>query len=146
MEEIQQYEHQLEELKASLKKTDNHVTWGELEEKDKFQRLLPSQKQFTDTIRMIAYRAETAMVGLLTGPTVDASAARRLLQDLFLPEVDILPEPAEKILRVRIHAAARPSANHSLSQLFSHLNDAKIMYPGTNMQIVYESIVSSGQE
>ena len=42
---------------------------------------------------MIAYWAETAMVGLITGPNVDSSDARRLLLDLFVTEADILPSP-----------------------------------------------------
>lgn len=41
---------------------------------------------------MIAYRSETAMVSLLTSPTVDPVAARRLLQNLFVTEADIYPD------------------------------------------------------
>lgn len=40
---------------------------------------------------MIAYKVETAMTGLLAGPTVDTTAARRLLQGLFATKADNLP-------------------------------------------------------
>ena len=33
----------------------------ELQEEDKFERLKPGRKHLMDTIKMIAYRAETAM-------------------------------------------------------------------------------------
>jgi len=138
LEEIENYEHQLEKLKAELKDTAKHITWGQLDEKDKFLRLLPGRKRLMDTIRMIAYRAETAMVELITGPTVDSPAARRLLQDLFVTESDILPDPENKQLNIRVHSASRPAANRALAQLFEHLNKAEVNYPGTDMRLVYK--------
>lgn len=35
LEDIENYEHQLEKLKAGLKDTAKHMTWGQLDEKDK---------------------------------------------------------------------------------------------------------------
>jgi hypothetical protein len=138
LEEVQNFEHQLDEEKAKLKKTPKHIAWGQLEQKDKFQRLLPGRKRLMDTIRMIAYRAETAMASLLVGPTVDFAAARCLLRDLFVTEADILPDPENKLLHVRIHGASRPAANRSLVRLMAQLNEAQMQYPGTDMHIVYE--------
>jgi predicted nucleotidyltransferase len=60
--EIQCLEQQLGEVKANLKITPKHIAWAQLEEEDRFQRLLPGRRRLLDTIRMIAYRAETAIV------------------------------------------------------------------------------------
>ena len=138
LEEIEKLEYQLNDLKIELKQTNKHIKWKELDEKDKFLRLLPGRKRLMDTIRMIAYRAETAMVGLITGPTVDSSDARRLLQDLFLTETDILPDPENEQLKVRVHSASRPAANRALAQLFDHLNSAQVKYPGTQLRMTFE--------
>jgi hypothetical protein len=123
---------------SELKQTSKHIKWGEFDEKDKFLRLLPGRKRLMDTVRMIAYRAETAMVGLITGPTVDSSDARRLLQDLFSTEADILPEPENDQLNIRVHSASRPAANRALAQLFEHLNNAEVKYPGTETRLTFE--------
>ena len=138
LEDIEQYEHQLAEMKAKLKDTNKHITWVELDEENKFFQLLPGRKRLMDTVRMIAYRSETAMVGLLKGAGVDSAVARRLLQDLFVTEADILPDPDAKVLRVRVHTASRPAANHALTILFDQLNDAEVQYPGTDLNLVYE--------
>jgi biotin operon repressor len=138
LEEIEQYEHQLQEIKKKLKETPRHITWAELEKKDQFQRLLPGRKRLMDTIRMIAYRAETAMAALMIGPTVNSADARRLLQDLFTNEADILPDPINKTLLVRVHGASSPADNQTLNQLFDHLNNAEIRYPGTDLKLVYQ--------
>jgi DNA-binding MarR family transcriptional regulator len=87
---------------------------------------------------MIAYRAETAMVNLMTGPVTDSSQARRILQDLFVIEADILPDPDNERLTIRVHGAARPAVSRVLKKLFEHLTDAQEIYPGTQMRIVYE--------
>lgn len=84
LEEINQYEHDLETVKGKLKNVKKHITWGELEQKDRFYRLVPGRKRLMDTVRMIAYRAESAMAAILISSTVDMSDARRLLQTLFV--------------------------------------------------------------
>jgi len=110
----------------------------ELDEKDKFYRLIPGRKRLMDTIRMIVYRAETARVGLITGPTVDSSDARSLLQDLFMAEADILPDPENEKLNIRVHSASRPAANQAPAQLFEQLTHAKVKYPGTDLTMSFK--------
>ena len=137
LEEIEHIEHELAVIKAKIKDTPHRIPWEELEDADTFQQLVPGRKQLLDCVKMIAYRAETTMTGLLTGPTIDIPAARRLLQDLFKTEADILPDPINKILQIRVHGASRPAANRALQSLFAKLNEAEITYPGTDMQLIY---------
>jgi len=72
-------------------------------------------------------------------PTVDTPAARQLLQDLFVSEADIYPDTVNKQLLIKVHAGSRPAVNKSLRELFEKLNQVEIIYPGTNMQLVYEN-------
>lgn len=137
LEEIQYVEHDLAAIKMKIKETSHYVRWEELEEEETFQQLVPGRKRLMDTVKMIAYRAETAMTGMLTGSTIDIPAARRLLQDLFVTEADILPDAENKILRIRVHSASRPAANKALQLLFEELNESEIIYPGTDMRLIY---------
>ena len=138
LEEIQNYEHEIVEKKALLEITPHYITWAELEKKDRFTRLLPARKRLFDTIKMIAYRAETAMGSLLLSSTVDFGEARTLLQNVFVTAADILPDPENNILLVRVHSASRPAANRAFEQLFANLNEARVNYPGTDLRLVYE--------
>jgi len=138
LEAIEHFEYQLENIKKKLKDMPTHVAWGDLEEKDKFQRLRPERKQFLDTVRMVAYRAETAMAAQLKSKTIDTPAARQMLLDLFSTEADIIPDKENKILTIRVHGASRPEVNRVWEDLFITLNKAEIIYPGTEMQLRYE--------
>jgi transposase len=144
LEEIEHFEHQLESIKKKMKEMPTHILWGELEEKDKFQRLRPERKQFLDTVRMVAYRAETALAAQLKSKTVDTPAARQILLDLFSTEADIIPDKEKKILLVRVHGASRPVVNRVLEDLFVTLNKTEMIYPGTEMQLRYELGVKTG--
>jgi hypothetical protein len=139
-EEVESFENELKTLKIKLKNTPKHITWCELDEANKFYKLLPGRKRLMDTIRMIAYRAETAMANLLVDKNVDTSDARQLLQDLFVNDADILPEPENGLLRIRIHGASRPSADRSIAGLLEQLNITELCYPGTNLKLYYELV------
>ena len=127
-------------MKEKLKQTPHHIEWKDLPEAEKFNRLLPGRKRLLDAVRMIAYRAETAMVPLLMNETVDSSQARTILQTLFVTEADILPDPEHGRLRVRVHRAACPVTDRHRERLFTFLNETETRYPGTSLQMVYELV------
>jgi len=143
LEEIENLEHQSAEMLAELKNTPKHTTWKELGEEDRFNRLLPGRKRLTDTVKMIAYRAETVMAGLLRDPSFDSSEARSLLQGLFVTDADIIPDVGSKKLVVRVHGASTPAANRRTIRLFDLLNETETKYPGTDLQLVYELVTQN---
>jgi len=140
LEEIENLEYQSGEMLMQLKNTPKHIPWSELGEKDRFNRLLPGRKRLADTIKMIAYRAETAMTGIMKSSKVDSSKARSMLQGLFVTDADIIPDSGSEKLHVRIHGASTPSGNNKLEELFGHLNRTETKYPGTDLQLVYELV------
>lgn len=60
-----------------------------MESDEKFERLRPSKKRLVDTIKMIAYRAETAMVNIIRERLAKKDDARALIRSLFQSEADI---------------------------------------------------------
>ncbi len=53
-------------------------------------------------------------------------------------EADILPDRENKQLIIRVHNSSRAAADKYLAQLFEHLNQAQIDYPGTDLRLVYQ--------
>ena len=145
LEEVRQYEVLMAELKAKIKNTPRHIEWKDLPEPEKFNRLLPGRKRLLDTVRMIAYRAETAMIPMLIGETLDSPQARTVLQTLFASEADIHPDPARGQLIVRVHRASCPVADRHREKLFAILNETETHYPGTALQMVYELVGANSE-
>jgi hypothetical protein len=137
VEEIDQLENELTEINSQLKTTPGHLAWDELPETDKFERLAPSRKQLGDTVKMIAYRAETALASIVREELARTDDARSLLRDLFCSEADLLPDLEGEVLRVQVHPMSNPRSNNAIAHLLEHLNAAEFTYPGTNLRLVY---------
>jgi hypothetical protein len=137
LEEIQQLEHELDTLKTQQQQTPTHLEWKELPEESKFERLSPSRKRLLDTVKMIAYRAETAMAGIVREELSRQDDARSMLRDLFRSAADIVPSPATNELEVRVHPLANPRTNRAIEHLLQELNAAELTYPGTKLKLVY---------
>ena len=59
--EIQQLQSELQQRKAERAALDHHVPLSQVPEAERFDRLSCGSKDLVDTIKLVAYRAETAM-------------------------------------------------------------------------------------
>ena len=116
-------------------------------------KLDPETKHLTDTIKMLAYRAETALVGLLNDKVYARTEeeGRALVREILRTSADVLPDEREGVLRVRLHGLANPRSNEAVRHLCEALNDAEITYPGTRLRLCYEPLnvasnLATGQE
>ncbi len=141
LEEIQFYENDLGTIKAQLKEKTKHITWDELPEDQKFERLPTSRKRLTDTIKMISYRSETAMANSICGPTISTADGRAIVRELCANEADIIPDNEAKTLTVSVHGAAKPATNKAILKLLDHLNQTETVYPGTDLRLHYKCVI-----
>jgi hypothetical protein len=137
VEAIEQLDTELTRINDELKTTPGHLKWDEVPETEKFERLAPSRKQLVDTVKMIAYRAETAMVSIVREVLARNDDARSLLRDLFRSEADLLPDLERGLLRVEVHPMSNPRSNRAIAHLLEQLNAAEFTYPGTNLKLIY---------
>ncbi len=137
VEEIEQFDNELSEITSQLKTTASHLAWDELPESEKFERLAPSRKQLVDTVKMIAYRAETAMASIVREELARPDDARSLLRDLFESEADLVPDVEQGVLGVQVHPMSNPRSNRAIAHVLEHLNAGEFTYPGTNLRLVY---------
>ena len=139
---IESLQEEVDVLKAQKKQTDKHIDFSQLPEGDQFKIFKKSGKQFIDSIKMIAYRAETAMVNILRQYIGKKDEARSLVRQIFQTDADIEPDKAKGILKIKLHNMANPRNNEYVKKLCNILNDSETIFPGTNLVMVY-GLVSS---
>lgn len=139
-EEIGGLESIIEGVKADRKKTQKHISVDKLPEKERFERLDTQSKYFIDTIRLIAYRAETSMANILRETMSKHDEARILLRSLYSAEADLVPDYEKQILTVRIHPLANNAISKSIRHLCENLNDTETTFPGSNLRLVYDLV------
>lgn len=143
--EIEGLQKQLAELKATRPGVAQHIQIKDLPEADRFSRLSSASKHFIDTIKMIAYRAETSMSQLLKEQINDwhKDEARRHLQAIYKTEADLIPDEKASTLTVRLHYPANAATARALEHLCTELTETETVFPGTNLRLIYKLI--SGQ-
>jgi hypothetical protein len=122
--------------KAERKQTPQHITLEELPEEARFRQLSTHSKHLLDTIKMIAYRAETAMANSLREHLKRPDEARRLLRALYTTEADLLPDPEAGTLTVRLHHRANAATDGVIERLCEELNETATVFPRTNLRLV----------
>jgi len=137
-EKILDLQQALDKLKGERKQMPKRIAMGDLPEADRFQRLLPERKHFVDTIKLIAYRAETSMAWVIRDRLARNDDARALLRHIFHNEVDLAPDLQAKTLTVRLHHLAQNAHDVAVGHLCDQLNATETIFPGTDLRLVYE--------
>jgi hypothetical protein len=138
-------------LKARISALPKRVTVG----KAKGERIVsldPETKHLADTVKMLAYRAETALVGLLgLAYARTQEEGRALVREILSAPADILPDDQAGVLHIRLHGLANPRSNEAVLYLCAQLNELETDYPATALRMRFEtafvpSISAAGQE
>ena len=141
-EEIARLQEELAELKTKRKGVKRHITVGQLPEGERFERLKVQSKHLIDTIKMIAYRSETAMAQTLREamPQSKRDEARSVLRALYTCEADLVPNEQEGTLTVRLHHLANWATAAAVHHLCTDLTATETVFPGTDLRLIYELV------
>jgi hypothetical protein len=137
-EAIEDLDGQIQQLKVQRKQTPHHIAVKDLPESDRFSRLLTERKHFIDTIKLVAYRAETSMASLLRDKLSRADDARALLRQIYDTEVDLIPDLEKKTLTVRLHHLTQAAHDQAVRYLCDQLNATETIFPETELKLVYQ--------
>jgi len=129
------------EVLARRRQEPKRVAVADMAEEERVVQLSPETKHLTDTIKMVAYRAETALVQLLEpGYARTEEEGRALIREILRTPADVLPDAKAGVLRVRLHGMPNGRSNAAVSHLCEQLNAANTRYPGTRLTLRFESL------
>ncbi len=141
-EEIFMAQKEIAALKTERKNTKRHILISELPENERLERLSSKSKDFLDTIKMICYRAETAMVNVVKEVISRTDDSRAFVKSLYQTQADILPDQENGLLRIRIHHLPTRSADKIAEHLCTILNETETIFPRTKLRLFYEMVSS----
>jgi hypothetical protein len=135
---IEERRQQITQLKDQRKANPKHIEVKDLPEQDRFQRLRSEKKHFIDTIKLIAYRAETALAELAREKIKRLDEARSLIRQLFRTEIDLFPDRLHKTLIVRLHPMSTQAHDEIVRHICQELTSTETVFPGTDLCLIYE--------
>ena len=147
LEEIDEITKLIAEKKEKQKATVKHILISELPEDLRFKALSSNSKHFIDTIKMIAYRAETATVSILKESISDygKDEARSLMRAIYQSPADLIVDKEKNTLTIKLHSLANRSSDRSVEYLCEELNATEMIYPETNLKLVYQLLTSKSE-
>ena len=137
-EQIEHVQSEMQALKASRKATLHHVAVKDLPEEEQFRQLSTHSKCLIDTIKMVAYRAESAMANVLREVISRPDEARTLLRALYSTDADLIPDHPQQTLTVALHHLANPCSNAAIQKLCDELNATETVFPRSNLRLVFK--------
>jgi hypothetical protein len=133
----------LDDLKIQRKATPHHIEIKDLPPEHRIHQLRGGRKHFIDTIKLIAYRSETALVQLARETLRRGDDARSFIRGLMQTTVNLRPDPAAGELVIELHGQANPIHDGVVAKLCEELNATETHYPGTNLRLKYLPLRSS---
>jgi hypothetical protein len=141
-QEIKWLEAQIITIKDKKKKVDRKITFASLPPTEKFSNAINVRKHFMDNIKMIAYRAETAMYNMRKNQLSHPDEGRKLLQQIYTSDADIIPDYPNKTLTVKLHNLNYRKDDKVVQYLCEKLNETETEFPATNLKIIYQLVAS----
>ncbi|MFO8054183.1 MAG: hypothetical protein R6U19_03355 [Bacteroidales bacterium] len=148
--EIELFEIEEQEIISQRKRHPYKISIGELPENVRYNKLKTESKHLQNIIKIICYRAETALANLLASHYKKSSdQIRALVKSIIFAKADLSPDYQTNTLTVRLNSLATPRDNMAITKICQTLNDCQTIFPGTNLKLLFKTATSNsatGQE
>ena len=138
--EIEDLEMQRTAIIAKKNVTDKKILFKDLDENQKFDSSINERKFFLDTIKIIAYRAETAMCNIIKKQMTSPEQARTLIRKMYSADADIELDEINDALIVKIHRTNHWADDKILEYLCAQLNETETLFPATNLTCLFKLV------
>jgi len=137
---IEALEKEVATLKQQRRETPSHLTLGELPPAERFQQFSRAKKHLVHTIKMVAYRAETALAMSLRQHMARTDDARALLREIFLTAADLCPDETAGTLTVNLHHLSNACSDQLATKMAEELNATETIFPGTKRKMIFKLV------
>jgi len=141
-DEIEQKETEIEQIKLQRKSVPKRIIYSELPENEKFDNVINQRKHFLDTIKLIAYRAETALSNMAKEYMSHKDESRILLKQIYKTDANLIVDDENQKLIVEIHRLAHWKDDVVLEKLCTAMNLTETKFPDSNLTLNYKLVSS----
>ena len=138
--EIESLKAEEQELLAERAQHPYKISIGEMPEHTRYNKLKTESKHLQNIIKIICYRAESAIANLLASYYKKSSnEIRALVKSIIFAKADLYPNYQTNTLTVRLNSLATPRDNLAVREICQTINDYEAVFPGTNLKLVYKT-------
>ncbi|MEJ7678280.1 MAG: putative transposase [Segetibacter sp.] len=135
---------QIEEQRSKI---SPRIKLKNMPDQNRYNKLKQESKMLMNIIKMICYRAETAVANELAADLYNAKDEKRMLvKQIIQNNADLLPDYENKTLTVLLHTLSASRFNHAAAKLAETLNQTETIFPGTDLKLKFKISASSNCE
>jgi len=143
-EKIEQHELLENEIVQQRSSIPPRIKINQMPLQEKYNKLKTESKQLMNIIKMICYRAETAVANILTEYLKGTADEKRMLvKQIVKSHADIIPDYENKTLTVLLHCLSAPRFNHAADKLAELLNQTETIFPGSDLKLIFKTNADS---
>jgi len=147
VEQIEKHQQREQELDNERNKISPRIKLKDMPSQTRYNKLKQESKMLMNIIKMICYRAETAVANELMVNLVNAKDQKRmLLKQIIKNNADLIPDYDKKTLIVVLHTLSAPRFNKEAAKLAKILNQTETIFPGSDLKLKFEISANSNCE
>jgi hypothetical protein len=140
MEKSEQHALNEQQILKHRDKIQARIKLKDMADQQRYNKLKPESKMLMNIIKMICYRAESAVANLLTEFFIRARDEKRMLvKQIIQTSADLIPDPKNKTLTVLLHSLSAPRFNAAAEKIAQLLTDTQSIFPGTDLTIIFKT-------
>ena len=128
------------QLVEARKKLQPKIKLAQMPKEKRYNKLKTESKILMNVIKMICYRAESAVATLLAPHLANAEKEKRMVvKQIIKSNADLIPDNSKQTLTVRLYSLAANRYNKAVKEIIQTLNETETVFPGTNLKLVFET-------
>jgi hypothetical protein len=140
LEVLEKKQAEKDELKKEREGVKRRIVLKDMTEEERYNKLNVESKLFMNIIKMICYRAETAVANEIAPLLNNEKEEKRMLvKQIIQNNADLVPDYEKKTLTVILHSLSAPRFNKAAEQLAELLNKTETVFPGTDLKLIFKT-------
>lgn len=138
-ENIDAYAEIIRDLQTQAKSIPPRIKLKDMPQAGRYNKLKTESKMLMNIIKMICYRAETAVANLAAPYLAkDADEKRKFIQQIIDSPVDMNPDHQRKTLTLTLYSLSANRYNTALAELIKLMNQTETIFPGTDLRLLFK--------
>jgi hypothetical protein len=137
LQSVEIYRSELEEIKLKKKGISKRIQIKETEPGKGILTVINDRKLLMETIKIIGYRAESALANQIKPLMKNPDEAKNLVRSIYQSNADLIVDKQNNRLCVCLHHSNYASVDNIIRELFSILNETQTVFPGSDLKLFY---------
>jgi len=146
LQSVESYQSELDAILLKKKDIPKRIDIGEAEPEEKIFSAINEQKQLMDTVKMIGYWSETALINQISPLMSSPEQARSLIRSIYQSNADLRVDKQNNRLCVLLHHSNLASVDNIIRILLNTLNESQTVFPGSDLTLFYSLVSDKFQE